>query len=32
VKLPDGMWHGRAMRGRVEIAVSVDANGSVSQD
>jgi len=32
VKLPDGMWHGRAMRGRVEIAVSVDANGSVAQD
>ena len=29
---PDGSWHGRAMRGTVEIAVSVDPNGNVSQD
>ena len=32
VRAPDGSWHGRAMRGRTEIAVSVDPNGSVSQD
>jgi hypothetical protein len=32
VQTPDGVWHGRAMRGRTEIAVSVDPNGSVSQD
>ena len=29
---PDGSWHGRAMRGGTEIAVSVDPNGNVSQD
>jgi len=28
----DGMWRGRAMRGRTEIAVRVDASGSVSAD
>jgi hypothetical protein len=28
----DGTWRGRAMRGSTEIAVSVDANGSVSAD
>jgi hypothetical protein len=28
----DGTWHGRAMRGSTEIAVRVDANGSVSAD
>ncbi len=32
VRAPDGSWHGRAMRGSIEIAVSVDPNGSVSQD
>ena len=32
VKTPDGVWHGRARRGRTEIALSVDPNGSVSQD
>ena len=32
VRAPDGSWHGRAMRGGTEIAVSVDPNGSVSQD
>ena len=26
----DGLWHGRAMRGATEIAVSVDAAGNVS--
>jgi hypothetical protein len=30
IKGPDGVWHGRAMRGAVEVAVSVDAAGSVS--
>lgn len=30
VKGPDGVWRGRAMRGSTEIAISVDANGSVS--
>ncbi|CAN5453987.1 hypothetical protein BH10PSE6_BH10PSE6_49880 [soil metagenome] len=30
VKAADGRWHGRAMRGSTEIAISVDANGSVS--
>jgi hypothetical protein len=28
----DGVWHGRAMRGRTEIAVRVDASGSVSAE
>ena len=32
VKGPDGMWHGRAMRGRTEIAVRVDASGNVSAE
>lgn len=32
VQTPDGVWHGRAMRGRTEIAVSVTPDGSVSQD
>jgi hypothetical protein len=31
-KGPDGMWRGRAMRGRTEITVRVDATGSVSAD
>lgn len=31
-KGPDGIWRGRAMRGRTEIAVRVDATGSVSAD
>jgi hypothetical protein len=31
-KGPDGLWHGRAMRGRTEIAVRVDAGGSVSAE
>ena len=31
-KGPDGMWHGRAMRGRAEIAVRVDAGGNVSAE
>jgi hypothetical protein len=30
VKAPDGAWRGLAMRGAVEVAISVDANGSVS--
>lgn len=30
VRAADGRWHGRAMRGSTEIAISVDANGSVS--
>ncbi|MFI5029465.1 MAG: hypothetical protein ACHQPH_02065 [Reyranellales bacterium] len=30
VKDPDGTWHARAMRGRTEIAVTVDATGNVS--
>jgi len=29
VQAPDGAWRGLAMRGNVEIAISVDANGSV---
>jgi len=29
---PDGIWRGRAMRGRTEIAIRVDATGSVSAD
>jgi hypothetical protein len=32
VKGADGVWHGRAMRGRTEIAVRVDGNGNVSAD
>lgn len=31
-KGPDGVWRGRAMRGRTEIAVRVDATGSVSAE
>jgi hypothetical protein len=30
VKDADGVWHARAMRGRTEIAVTVDASGNVS--
>ena len=29
-KGPDGTWRGRALRGTVEVAVSVDADGRVS--
>jgi hypothetical protein len=32
VKGSDGIWHARAMRGRTEIAVTVDASGNVSAD
>ncbi|MBS0522078.1 MAG: hypothetical protein JSS04_00475 [Proteobacteria bacterium] len=32
VKGDDGMWHARAMRGRTEIAVRVDASGNVSAE
>jgi hypothetical protein len=32
VKGADGVWHGRAMRGRTEVAVKVDATGNVSAD
>jgi hypothetical protein len=32
VKGPDGTWRGRAMRGRTEIAIRVDANGNVSAE
>jgi hypothetical protein len=32
VKGSDGIWHARAMRGRTEIAVTVDASGTVSAD
>ena len=32
VKGSDGMWHARAMRGRTEIAVTVDAGGNVSAE
>jgi hypothetical protein len=32
VKGSDGMWHARAMRGRIEIAVRVDASGNVSAE
>jgi hypothetical protein len=28
----DGVWHARAMRGRTEIAVRVDASGNVSAE
>jgi len=31
-KGPDGVWRGRAMRGRTEVAIRVDASGSVSAD
>jgi len=31
-KGPDGVWHGRALRGRVEVAVRVDASGNVSAE
>jgi hypothetical protein len=31
-KGPDGIWRGRAMRGRTEIAIRVDATGNVSAD
>jgi hypothetical protein len=31
-KAPDGTWRGRAMRGRTEIAVKVDATGNVSAE
>ena len=31
-KGPDGVWRGRAMRGRTEIAIRVDASGNVSAD
>ena len=32
VKGADGVWHGRAMRGRAEIAVRVDGSGNVSAE
>jgi hypothetical protein len=32
VKAPDGSWRGRALRGSTEIAVRVDATGSVAAD
>jgi hypothetical protein len=32
VKDADGGWHARAMRGRTEIAVKVDASGNVSAE
>lgn len=32
VKSGDGVWHARAMRGRTEIAVRVDASGTVSAE
>ena len=32
VKGADGMWHARALRGRTEVAVRVDASGSVSAE
>jgi hypothetical protein len=32
VKGPDGSWHGRALRGSTEVAVRVDASGSVATD
>lgn len=31
-KGPDGSWRGRAMRGKTEIAVRVDASGNVSAE
>ena len=27
----DGLWHGRALRGGTEVAVTVDKHGNVSQ-
>ncbi len=27
----DGLWHGRALRGHAEVAVTVDKHGNVSQ-
>ena len=27
---PDGLWHGRAMRGNTEVQVTVDRAGNVS--
>ena len=32
VKGSDGIWYARAMRGRTEVAVRVDASGNVSAD
>lgn len=32
VKDADGVWHARAMRGRTEVAVRVDASGNVSTE
>jgi len=32
VQGPDGVWRGRALRGRTEIAVRVDASGNVSAE
>ena len=32
VKAPDGSWRGRALRGSTEVAVRVDASGSVAAD
>ena len=32
VKDPDGGWHARALRGRTEVAVKVDASGNVSTE
>ena len=32
VRTPDGSWQGKAMRGRVEVAIRVNADGSVSAD
>ena len=32
VKGTDGVWHGRALRGRTEIAVRVDGSGNVSAE
>lgn len=29
---PDGTWHGRALRGRTEVIVTVDREGRVSAD
>jgi hypothetical protein len=32
VKGPDGSWRGRALRGSTEVAIRVDASGSVAAD
>jgi hypothetical protein len=32
MRASDGVWHARAMRGKTEVAVKVDAGGSVSAD